>query len=182
MQHVDAEGVDEMWCLGDVVGYGPRPNECCDLIRERAAIALCGNHDLAVLGTIDIAEFSGDAAAAALWTRTCSGDDQRDWLASLAPAGRRGQAQLFHASPRDPVWEYVLSEHVALLGLEATDAPLVLVGHSHVALALGLQDETLDGGLAPAGTTADARPTAAGCSTRARSASRGTATPVRAGC
>ena len=152
---VERESVDEVWCLGDVVGYGPRPNECCDLVRERAAIALCGNHDLAVVGTLDLGEFSGDAAAAARWTSEVLGPEQRRWLASLEPGGRRGGAQLFHASPRDPVWEYVLSEPAAFAALRDTEAPLVLVGHSHVALAIAWNGEQLDGGLAPGGTTVE---------------------------
>src|SRR5215475_10053376 len=77
---IDRESVDELWCLGDVVGYGPRPNQCVELTRDRATVALCGNHDLAVLGTIDIAEFSGDAAQAAVWTRQVLGDGEREWL------------------------------------------------------------------------------------------------------
>ena len=152
---IDRESVDEIWCLGDIVGYGPRPNECCDLIRERAAISLCGNHDLATLGLLDIAEFSGDAAAAARWTTGVLGDEQRAWLGSLKPFARREGAELFHASPRDPVWEYVLSEEVALLSLEATTEPLVLVGHTHVALALALDGDGIDGGLAPGGITVE---------------------------
>jgi predicted phosphodiesterase len=154
---VDREGVEEVWCLGDIVGYGPRPNECCDLVRERAAISLCGNHDLAVLGSLDITDFTGDAATAARWTTGVLGDSQREWLTSLEPLGRRGDAQLFHASARDPVWEYVLSEQAALASLLETDAPLVLVGHSHVALAIGSDGKLLEGGLAPFGTTV-ARP------------------------
>ena len=150
---IERETVDEVWCLGDVVGYGPWPNECCALTRERSDLCLCGNHDLAVLGALDIGEFSGDAAAAARWTAGVLDAANRDWLASLAPHGRRGDAQLFHASPRDPVWEYVLSEQVALAGLLETEAPLVLVGHSHVPLALAWDGEQLDGGLAPAGTS-----------------------------
>ena len=150
---IDREPVDEIWCLGDVVGYGPRPNECCDLIRERAAISLCGNHDLAALGLLDVDEFSGDAAAAARWTAGVLGDEQRAWLGSLSPLGHRDGAELFHASPRDPVWEYVLSEEVALLSLQATSEPLVLVGHTHVALALALDGDRIDGGLAPGGIT-----------------------------
>jgi diadenosine tetraphosphatase ApaH/serine/threonine PP2A family protein phosphatase len=152
---VDRESVDEIWCLGDIVGYGPKPNECCDLIRERTAISLCGNHDLAALGLLDVAEFSGDAATAARWTAGVLGNDQRAWLASLTPYGSREGAELFHASPRDPVWEYVLSEEVALLSLEATTAPLVLVGHTHVALALALDGGQIDGGLAPGGVTVE---------------------------
>jgi diadenosine tetraphosphatase ApaH/serine/threonine PP2A family protein phosphatase len=152
---IDQNPVEEIWCLGDVVGYGPRPNECCDLIRERAAISLCGNHDLASLGLLDVADFSGDAATAARWTAGVLGDEQRTWLRSLAPLGRRAGVELFHASPRDPVWEYVLSEEVARLSLEATTEPLVLVGHTHVALALALDGEEIEGGLAPGGVTVE---------------------------
>ena len=151
---IDAAGVDELWCLGDTVGYGPRPNECVDVVRGRADIALCGNHDLAALGTLDTTDFAGDARAAARWTQERLGPEQRDWLASLSPLATRDGAELFHASPRDPVWDYVLSEEVALASLLATTAPLVLVGHSHVALALGWDGTELSGGLAPADTDA----------------------------
>ena len=126
-------------------------------MRERAATALCGNHDLAVLGAIDISDFSGDAGAAARWTAGVLDDDRRAWLASLATSGRREGVGLYHASPRDPVWEYVLSEHVALLALQTTSDPVVLVGHSHVALALGLEGDAVAGGVAPGGTEVDLR-------------------------
>jgi len=149
---IDRESVAELWCLGDLVGYGPRPNECIDLVRERATLSLCGNHDLAVLGTIEIAEFSGDAATAALWTRGVLGEQQRDWLSGLAPSARRESAELFHGSPRDPIWDYVLSEEAAYVSLMGTVEPLVLVGHSHVALAIAWDGSQLRGGLAPAGT------------------------------
>ena len=135
---IDSQAPDEIWCLGDVVGYGPRPNECVALARERATVALCGNHDLAVIGTLDISDFSGDAAAAVRWTQEVLAPDARTWLASLQPAATRPGAELFHGSPRDPVWDYVLSEEVARFSLLETTAPLVLVGHSHVALALAL--------------------------------------------
>ena len=140
---------------GDVVGYGPRPNECIDRVRAIAALSLCGNHDLAVLGTIDIAEFSGDAGAAAVWTRGVLGDEQRDWLSGLQPTAERNGVELFHGSPRDPVWDYVLTDEVALASFQRTSAPLVLVGHSHVALAIALVGEHLEGGLAPAATTVE---------------------------
>jgi diadenosine tetraphosphatase ApaH/serine/threonine PP2A family protein phosphatase len=152
---VDAAGVDELWCLGDTVGYGPRPNECVDVVRERAAVALCGNHDLAALGRLDTTDFSGDAGAAARWTGNELGAEQRAWLESLSPLGARDGAQLFHASPRDPVWDYVLSDEVALASLLATTAPVVLVGHSHVALGIAWDGEELTGGLAPADTEAE---------------------------
>ena len=154
---IDREAPDEIWCLGDIVGYGPHPNECIDRTRDRAALTLCGNHDLAVLGTIDISEFSGDAAAAARWTTGQLGEGQAEWLRELAPLARRNEAELYHGSPRDPVWDYVLSEQVALLCILETTAPLVLVGHSHVALGLGWDGTELTGGLAPAGTELDLR-------------------------
>ena len=132
---IDAEGVDEVWCLGDVVGYGPRPNECCAAVASRAELALAGNHDLVVVGSLAIDDFSGDAAAAARWTQEVLEDEPRAFLTALEPSGERPDVELFHGSPRDPVWDYVLSEEVAWESLQATRAPIVLVGHSHVALA-----------------------------------------------
>jgi len=146
------EGADETWCLGDVVGYGPHPNECCALVRERADVCLCGNHDLAVLRALDISDFSGDAALAARWTQGVLEAGHADWLRSLAPRAERSGVELFHGSPRDPVWDYVLSDEVAVASLHLTTASVVLVGHSHVALALWLADGQLDGGQAPGGT------------------------------
>jgi diadenosine tetraphosphatase ApaH/serine/threonine PP2A family protein phosphatase len=149
---IDEEKPDELWCLGDLVGYGPRPNECCALVRERAAISLCGNHDLAVVGALSLGAFSGDAADAARWTQTVLADEHRTWLEGLKPLAEWHETQLFHGSPRDPVWDYVLTEQVARTSLELTSAELVLVGHSHVALGLELDGSSLAGGLAPGGT------------------------------
>ena len=149
---VDADPVDGLWCLGDVVGYGPKPNECCDLVRERASFALCGNHDLAVRGTIDLADFSGDAGVAASWTRGVLRDDSLAWLNGLEPSGAVEGVELFHGSARDPVWEYVLSDEAAATTLLLTESQVVLVGHSHVALQIALRGRELAGGLAPDGT------------------------------
>src|SRR3954451_8406009 len=99
---IDDEAPDELWCLGDVVGYGPYPNECCAVLRDRADLCLAGNHDLAVLGAISIGSFSDDAAAAALWTQTVLDAGERDFLASLEPAASRSETALFHGSPLDP--------------------------------------------------------------------------------
>ena len=87
--------------------------------------------------------------------RTCSSPEARSWLESLLPAGARTGAELFHGSPRDPVWDYVLSEEVARFSLLETEAPIVLVGHSHVALAIAWDGKTIEGGLAPEGTEAE---------------------------
>ena len=152
---IDGEDTEELWCLGDLVGYGARPNECCELIEARADVCLGGNHDLAVRGTIDLREFSGDAAVAATWTRGVLSSSARAYLDMLEPEGERRGVGLFHGSPRDPVWEYVLSDEAAVAAIMLSDFPLTLVGHSHVALQVSLDDRSLDGGLAGNGTVLD---------------------------
>jgi diadenosine tetraphosphatase ApaH/serine/threonine PP2A family protein phosphatase len=149
------EGADAVWCLGDTVGYGPRPNECCSLVRDRAELCLAGNHDLAVAGALSVDEFNGDAGAAVRWTQSVLDPEARAFLGSLAPTGERPGVELFHGSPLDPVWDYVLSEASAYLSFRATAARLVLVGHSHVAIALSFDGKDLRGGLAPAETELD---------------------------
>jgi predicted phosphodiesterase len=155
LEALDAEAPDEVWSLGDVVGYGPRPNPCCALVAERARIGLAGNHDLGVLGSIDLEEFSVEAAVSARWTRTVLSDASRAYLERLPSQAKIADAELFHASPRDPVWDYVLTADAALDSFELTEAPVVIVGHSHVALAIRLEDRELGGGLAPDGFEAD---------------------------
>jgi diadenosine tetraphosphatase ApaH/serine/threonine PP2A family protein phosphatase len=154
---IERERPDELWCLGDLVGYGPQPNECTAIVAGRADLCLVGNHDLAVLETdgVAMADFNADAAAAARWTKDVLTQEARAFLETLAPAARRDGVALFHASARDPVWEYVLDGEAALATIELAGAPLVLVGHSHVALAIELARAELTGGLAPAGTAPD---------------------------
>jgi len=140
------------------VGYGPHPNECTALVRERASVCLAGNHDLVVLGKIGIEAFVGEAAAAARWTAGILEPEARDYLAGLEPWMSRDDAQLYHGSPLDPIWDYVLSEAVARASFAATSAPLVLVGHSHVALGIASRVGRLDGGQAPEGTELELGP------------------------
>jgi predicted phosphodiesterase len=135
LEDVRAHEATDLWCLGDIVGYGADPGACVDLARDHAAICLAGNHDLAVTGELSLDEFSRGAALAARWTQDALEGPDLDFLRGLSPTGTAGEIGLFHASPRDPVWEYVLSEILAELCLEATDARVSLIGHSHVALA-----------------------------------------------
>ncbi len=132
---VDGAGVEEIWCLGDVLGYGAEPDACCDLVRERCDVCLVGNHDLAVLGALDISSFSEAAADAVVWTRE-NVDERTLAFIRGAGAGRRVAAASasIHASPRDPVWEYVLSAEQADGCLDAQAERTALIGHSHVAL------------------------------------------------
>ena len=151
LAEIDREPPDAIWCLGDLVGYGPRPNECCAAVRARADVCLVGNHDLVALGRLGLEDFNHEAAAAARWTRNELDAEARAFLDGLEPTATLEQAQLFHASARDPIWEYVLTDEAARATLLLTTAPLVLVGHSHVALALALEADAVVGGLAPDG-------------------------------
>jgi diadenosine tetraphosphatase ApaH/serine/threonine PP2A family protein phosphatase len=155
LEAVDAAAPDELWCLGDVVGYGPRPNPCCEAVKSRAAFCLAGNHDLGVLGEVELGEFAPDAVASAVWTRSALTKESRAFLETLRPSGKRDGVELFHASPRDPVWDYVLTMDAVEASFALTEAPLVLVGHSHVPLAIVLADGELGGGHAPDGTEVD---------------------------
>ncbi len=125
----------ELWCLGDLVGYGADPDACVALAREHVAVCLAGNHDLAVTGEIPLDEFSRGASLAAQWTREVIDPHNLEFLAGLRPEGEEGAIGLYHASPRDPVWEYVLSALLAELCLDRQPHRVCLVGHSHVALS-----------------------------------------------
>jgi diadenosine tetraphosphatase ApaH/serine/threonine PP2A family protein phosphatase len=135
LEDVAAGPAVEVWCLGDVVGYGADPNDCCELARENCGVVLSGNHDLAVTGELPLDEFSRGAAIAARWTQEVLDPDHRNWLASLSPQGAERGVGLYHASPRDPIWEYVLSTLLAELCLDQQEQRVCLIGHSHVALS-----------------------------------------------
>jgi diadenosine tetraphosphatase ApaH/serine/threonine PP2A family protein phosphatase len=131
---IDERGIERVWCLGDVVGYGADPDACADLVQERCELCLVGNHDLAVLGDLDVSAFSEAAAQAVEWTRERIGERTLEFLRELEPAAEREEIGLFHASPRDPVWEYVLSIEQASACMDAQPRRVALIGHSHVSL------------------------------------------------
>jgi predicted phosphodiesterase len=153
LDDVREAGVDATWCLGDLVGYGAEPDACVELAREHMDLCLVGNHDLAVRGDLPLTEFSRGAALAAEWTRENMEKRNLDFLAELEPADTSQVVGLFHASPRDPVWEYVLSSVQADLCLDAQRHRVCLIGHSHVALAFGrLEGAPTSGEIKAAGT------------------------------
>jgi diadenosine tetraphosphatase ApaH/serine/threonine PP2A family protein phosphatase len=153
---IEREGVDTRWCLGDLVGYGAQPDECVALARESCDVCLIGNHDMVVIDKLDIAEFSHNAAVAALWTRDRIARESVDYLAALETHGRAGDLGLYHASPRDPVWEYVLSTSQAAACMDAMEPRVGAVGHSHVALWFSRgEDRPVTGEHAPGGTELD---------------------------
>jgi diadenosine tetraphosphatase ApaH/serine/threonine PP2A family protein phosphatase len=131
---IDEAGIERRWCLGDVVGYGGQPDQCAKLVSERCELSLVGNHDLAVTGEISIDVFSASAAAAVEWTRASAKPATLEFLKSLRPENADQEVGLYHASPRDPVWEYVLAVDQARECIAAQSARVSLIGHSHVAL------------------------------------------------
>jgi predicted phosphodiesterase len=132
---IASTGADELWCLGDLVGYGADPDACVELARTHAAVCLAGNHDLAVTGELPLDEFSRGAELAARWTQEVIRPENLAFLEALEPAGHVDGIGLFHASPRDPVWEYVLSALLAEMCLDSAEERIALIGHSHVALS-----------------------------------------------
>jgi diadenosine tetraphosphatase ApaH/serine/threonine PP2A family protein phosphatase len=135
LQEIGESSCEEMWCLGDLVGYGADPDVCVELAREHAAICLAGNHDLVVRGELPLEEFSRGAALAAQWTQQTISAQTRAYLDRLEPICLEEALGLYHASPRDPVWEYVLSPLQAELCLDVQEHRVCLIGHSHVALS-----------------------------------------------
>ena len=135
LNDIEDESVSEVWCLGDLVGYGADPDACVDLARDNTDLCLAGNHDLAVAGRLSLDEFSRGAALAVRWTQEVIAPSNREFLATLRPSAARADIGLYHASPRDEVWEYVLSALLAELCLDAARHRVNLLGHSHVALS-----------------------------------------------
>jgi predicted phosphodiesterase len=143
LEAVAASEASELWCLGDLVGYGAEPDACVELAREHAAVCLAGNHDMAVTGEISLEEFSRGASVAAQWTREVIDPDNMAFLEALSPQGEESAVGLYHASPRDPVWEYVLSALLAELCMNQQRNRICLIGHSHVALSFARHDGEL---------------------------------------
>lgn len=122
---------DFVWCLGDVVGYGPDPNECVDMLRGMPHLCLAGNHDWAALGRLDVRTFNTDARRAVTWTRETLTDDNLAFLEALPTTFTLGDFTLAHGSPREPVWEYILDPVIASRNFQHFQTTYCLVGHTH---------------------------------------------------
>ena len=125
---------DSIWSLGDMVGYGSRPNECLDRLREYPLVVIAGNHDLGATGGISLSAFNGDAATACEWNGNRLTDANREYLKSLPSVVVEGEFTLVHASLRDPVWEYLVHEEAARGSFSLLTTQNLLVGHSHLPL------------------------------------------------
>jgi len=128
----DAPDHDALWSLGDIVGYGPDPNECVALLRERDHVAIPGNHDWGVLGKLDLEYFNAAARDANLWSRQVLDAESRQYLEALPEKQVLQGVTLAHGSPRDPLWEYLLSHQAAKISFSYFGTDLCLVGHTHV--------------------------------------------------
>ncbi len=123
---------DAVLCLGDIVGYGPNPNECVRLIRERAKHAVLGNHDLAALENFGVEYFNDAARAAIAWTQAVLDEENRAWLNGLSYELRFPEFLMVHGAPVN-YFEYILDKRTAAKAFNATDAALIFIGHTHIA-------------------------------------------------
>jgi predicted phosphodiesterase len=135
--------VDESWVCGDIVGYGPQPNEVIDRLRQHDARAVMGNHDGAAVGLVDVTWFNEAAAAAIAWTAGVLTADSREYLAALPERRAEGELTAVHGSPRDPIWEYIVSAEVARANLAAFATRICLFGHTHYPVLYAATDEAV---------------------------------------
>lgn len=141
----DAGDVDETWCLGDLVGYGPDPNAVVEEMREiKNLTCLMGNHDVAVIGKMSLETFNGDARRSLIHHEKVLNASNLDFIRSLPSRSKvRGDVTIAHGSPRDPLWEYILNSLTARLNFDHFDTPWCFVGHSHIQ-SIFVKDEVLD--------------------------------------
>ena len=136
--------VDAVWHLGDVVGYGPDPDGVVARLTEIGAVGVRGNHDAAAAGGDEIDWFNPDARAAMEWTRTRIGDATRDWLAALPERHAEATFGMVHGSPREPLWEYIVSVPVARANLPLLTTPIGLFGHTHLPMVFVEDDGAIE--------------------------------------
>lgn len=124
--------IDQLWFLGDLVGYGPNPNECIDTLRARTDVIIAGNHDWAAVGKLDLEDFSEAARISALWTAKQLTEEHRVFLADLPERIEIDECVLVHGSPFGPLWEYLTSEVLAERSFQYFNSRFCFVGHTHV--------------------------------------------------
>jgi diadenosine tetraphosphatase ApaH/serine/threonine PP2A family protein phosphatase len=124
--------IDQIWFLGDLVGYGPNPNECIAKLRERTDVIIAGNHDWAAVGKIDLEDFSEAARLSAEWTAARLTDENKQFLANLPERLHINDCTLVHGSPYGPLWEYLTTEVLAERSFQQFTTRYCFVGHTHV--------------------------------------------------
>ena len=135
-------GFDTVWSIGDIVGYGPYPNQCIQRLKQfEGHLRVAGNHDWAALGRLDIRTFNADARKAVGWTRETLTDENLAFLEALPITFVLGDFTLAHGSPREPVWEYILDPLIAALNFSYYQTPYCLVGHTHTPVIFRMASE-----------------------------------------
>ncbi len=136
-RELDKASVDRIFCLGDVVGYGPNPSECLTLVRERASVTLAGNHDHAPLGLVDISYFNTYAKRAVEWTASRLSEEEREFLGNCPLEHKTEVFDIVHSTPLNPsAWEYILSIEDAAENFPAFESICCFIGHSHVPVTI----------------------------------------------
>lgn len=148
-QLAQEEPIDQIWFLGDLVGYGPNPNECIDKLRERTDVIIAGNHDWAAVGKIDLEDFSEAARISAEWTAEQLTEEHRDFLANLPERLEHNDCTLVHGSPYGPLWEYLTSEVLAERSFQHFSTRFCVVGHTHVPVIFQQPDVVANSPTAP---------------------------------
>jgi predicted phosphodiesterase len=141
LQQIDAIGVDQIVCLGDVVGYGPFPNECCEIIQDKGDICLLGNHDSAAIGLTDASYFNRYARSAIGWTARVLNEKNAAFLRQLPMTAVQQDLFFVHSSPMQPEeWNYVFTIDEALDQFQSFEQPICFIGHSHIPVVWHLRE------------------------------------------
>jgi predicted phosphodiesterase len=144
LKEIEASGpIDGLLCMGDIVGYGPQPNEVIERLKEYKLFSILGNHDLAVLGRLDLGDFNYDAIIANRWNSEQLQDENRLWLEKLEPFSKVNDlVTLAHGSPLEPVWEYLTTPQAAARSYSKFDTQICFVGHTHLPRAFRLKSNS----------------------------------------
>jgi len=138
----DAAPFEAAWCLGDLVGYGPNPNECVERITQLPNLqCVLGNHDAAAVGRIEVDAFNPEARKTVLWTQEKLTSANKEYLKNLPERVSLEYITLVHGSPFRPVWEYLLDTRTATISFEFFDTPYCFVGHTHLPVLYHLPDD-----------------------------------------
>ena len=145
LEIIDAEHVDQLVCLGDVVGYGANPNECIDIVRSRCSTVLLGNHDAAAIDLAVANQFTLNAQLSAIWTFGNLIEDNKAFLKNLPHTRKMGDVLLSHASPFEPdEWHYVISEFDTREAFGSFDETICFIGHSHIPVIFSEHGKVMD--------------------------------------
>ena len=128
----DAGEFDKIWCMGDVIGYGPQPNECIERLKGLPHICVAGNHDWAAIKKLDVSAFNPDALRACLWTREQLTPGNWEFIEELPETLVEDSFTIVHGSPRYPIWEYITHPSVATANFAHFDTPYCFFGHTHI--------------------------------------------------